>query len=69
MYPKNIRNPHIARLQSKGLVLADGDHWSATARSSTPPSTSVQDGAPARSSWLLLWPTLRRKLDLLEIKM
>ncbi|KAI5015275.1 hypothetical protein ZWY2020_056665 [Hordeum vulgare] len=25
MYPKNIWNPHIARLLSKGLVLADGD--------------------------------------------
>ncbi|KAI4972499.1 hypothetical protein ZWY2020_003424 [Hordeum vulgare] len=27
MYPKNIRNPHIARLLSKGLVLADDDDW------------------------------------------
>ncbi|KAI4997957.1 hypothetical protein ZWY2020_053299 [Hordeum vulgare] len=27
MYPKKIRNPHIARLLSKGLVLADGDDW------------------------------------------
>ncbi|KAI4999277.1 hypothetical protein ZWY2020_003866 [Hordeum vulgare] len=25
MYPKNIGNPHIARLLGKGLVLTDGD--------------------------------------------
>ncbi|KAI4978907.1 hypothetical protein ZWY2020_015660 [Hordeum vulgare] len=27
MYPKNIRNPHIARLLSKGLVLANCNDW------------------------------------------
>ncbi|KAI5018483.1 hypothetical protein ZWY2020_043371 [Hordeum vulgare] len=27
MYPKNIQNPHIARLLNKGMVLADGDDW------------------------------------------
>jgi len=27
MYPKNIGNPHIARLLGKGLVLTDGDDW------------------------------------------
>ena len=37
LYPKNIGNPHIARLLGKGLVLTDAG--SATARSSTLPST------------------------------
>jgi hypothetical protein len=27
LYPKNIGNPHIARLLGKGLVLTDGDDW------------------------------------------
>lgn len=27
LYPKNIGNPHIARLLGKGLVLTDGDVW------------------------------------------
>jgi PHYB activation tagged suppressor 1 len=27
LYPKNLGNPHIARLLGKGLVLTDGDEW------------------------------------------
>uniref|UniRef100_A0A453AZI6 Secologanin synthase n=1 Tax=Aegilops tauschii subsp. strangulata TaxID=200361 RepID=A0A453AZI6_AEGTS len=27
LYPKNISNPHIARLLGNGLVLTDGDDW------------------------------------------
>jgi PHYB activation tagged suppressor 1 len=27
LYPKNIGNPHIARLLGNGLVLTDGDDW------------------------------------------
>jgi cytochrome P450 family 709 len=27
LYPKNVINPHIARLLGKGLVLTDGDEW------------------------------------------
>ncbi|KAF0906916.1 hypothetical protein E2562_013300 [Oryza meyeriana var. granulata] len=27
MYPKNLTNPHFARLLGKGLVLIDGDEW------------------------------------------
>ncbi|XP_048555198.1 cytochrome P450 709B1-like [Triticum urartu] len=27
LYPKNLGNPHIARLLGKGLVLTDGDDW------------------------------------------
>ena len=27
LYPKNVGNPHIARLLGKGLVLTDGDDW------------------------------------------
>uniref|UniRef100_A0A0A9D565 Uncharacterized protein n=1 Tax=Arundo donax TaxID=35708 RepID=A0A0A9D565_ARUDO len=40
LYPKNLMNMHIGRLLGKGLVLTDGDtSGSATARSSTRPST------------------------------
>ncbi|GJN10904.1 hypothetical protein PR202_ga29046 [Eleusine coracana subsp. coracana] len=27
LYPKNLMNPHIARLLGKGLVLTDGEEW------------------------------------------